>query len=76
MFAKLGRIFLQSSVIMEKYKNCMILRLLGGKKPNKTENMAEIEFLRGVSDVQCLVYQGGNVNSFEICNNSIQLNMI
>ena len=37
-----------SSVIMEKYKNCMRLRLLGDKKANKTENMAEIVFLRGV----------------------------
>ena len=32
---------------MEKYKNYMILRLLGDKKANKMENMAEIVFLRG-----------------------------
>ena len=32
---------------MEKYKNCMILRLLGDKKANKTDNTAEIVFLRG-----------------------------
>ena len=42
---------------MGKYKNCMRLRLLGDKKANKPENMAEIVFLRGVSEVQCLVYQ-------------------
>ena len=41
---------------MEKYKNCMRLRLLGDKKANKTENMAEIVFFAGVSEVQCLVY--------------------
>ena len=29
-----------------KYKNCMILRLLGDKKANKTENMAGLVFLR------------------------------
>ena len=37
---------------MEKYKNCMRLRLLGDKKANKTENMAEIEFLRGGGEVK------------------------
>ena len=58
---------------MEKYKNCMILRLPGDKKENKTENMAEIVLLRGgggggVSEIQCLVYQQDNDNPFEICN--------
>ena len=50
----------------------MRLRLLGDKKANKTENMVEIVFLRGVSEIQCLVYQQDNVNPFEICNNWIQ----
>ena len=61
---------------MGKYKNCMRLRLLGDKKANKTENMAEIVFLRGVSEIQCLVYQQNNINPFEICKNLIQLNMV
>ena len=61
---------------MGKYKNCMRLRLLGDKKANKTENMAEIAFLRGVSKIQCLVYQQNNVNPFKICKNLIQLNMV
>ena len=47
---------------MEKYKNCIILRLLGDKKANKTENIAEIVFLRGVSEIQCVVYQQHNVD--------------
>ena len=38
--------------------------------------MAEIVFLRGVSEIQCLVYQQDNVNRFEIYNNWIQLNMV
>ena len=54
----------------------MRLRLLGDKKANKTENIAEIVFLRGVSEIQCLVYQQNNVNPFEICKNLIQLNMV
>ena len=61
---------------MEKYKNCMILRLLGDKKANKSENMAEIVFLREVSEIQCLVYQQNNANFFKIWNNWIQLNMV
>ena len=61
---------------MGKHKNCMRLRLLGDKKANKTENMAEIVFLRGVSEIQCLAYQQNNVNPFEICKNLIQLNMV
>ena len=38
--------------------------------------MAEIVFLRGVSEIQCLVNQQDNVNPFEICNNWIQLNIV
>ena len=61
---------------MGKHKSCMRLRLVGDKKANKTENMAEIVFLQGVSEIQCLVYQQNNVNPFEICTNWIQLNMV
>ena len=61
---------------MEKYKNCMRLRLLGDKKANKTGNMAEIVFLRGVSEIQCIIYHQNNVDPFEIYNNPIQLNMV
>ena len=61
---------------MEKYKNCMRLRLLGDKKANKTENMAETVFLRGVSEIQRLIYHQNNVNAFEICKNWIQLYMV
>ena len=38
--------------------------------------MAEIVFLRGVSEIQCLVYHQNNVDPFEICHNWIQLNMV
>ena len=63
---------------MERYKNCMILRLFGDKKANKTKNMAQHVFLRGegVSETQCLIYQQNNVNPFEICCNWIQLNTV
>ena len=54
----------------------MRIRLLGDKKANKTENMAEIVFLRRISEIQCLVYQQDNVNPFEICNNWIQMSIV
>ena len=38
--------------------------------------MAEIVFLGGVSEIQCLVYQQNNANPFEICKNWIQVNMV
>ena len=60
---------------MEKYKNCMRRWLLGNKKASKKENMAEIVFLQGVSEIQCLVYYRNNVDPFEICNTWIKLNM-
>ena len=49
----------------------MRLRLLGDKKAIKTQNMAEIVFLWGVSEIQCFIYQQNNVNPFEICKNWI-----
>ena len=44
-----SRVVLQSSEDIEKYKNCMRLRLVGDKKANKykPENIAKIVFLRG-----------------------------
>ena len=57
-------------------KNCMRLRLLGDKKANKTENMAEIVFLQGLSEIQCLIYHQNNVNPIEICKNWFPLNMV
>ena len=61
---------------MEQYKNYTRLRLLGDKKAKKTENMAEIVFLRGVSEIQCFIYHQNNINPFEICKNWIQLIMV
>ena len=64
---------------MEKYKNRIILRLLGDKKANKTENMAH--FFGGV----LIKYNALYINKimsillkskFEIYNNWIQFNMV
>ena len=57
-------------MIMEKYKNWTILRLLGVKKANNMANMAECG--GGGSGIQCLcTFQQNNVNSGEIYNNCV-----
>ena len=43
---------------------------------SKTEDVAEIVLLRGVSEIQCLKYHQNNTNPFEIYNNLMQLNMV
>ena len=40
----------------------MILARVGDKEQNKTVNMAEIAFFRGVSEIQCVIFQQSNVN--------------
>ena len=56
----------QSSVIVEKHKNCMRLRLLGDKKANQTKNIGEVMFSRGggVSEIQCSLYHQNNFDPF------------
>ena len=53
----------------------MILARVGDKKQNKTVNMAEIVFFRGVSEIQCVIFQQNNVNPYGIYNNYIELNI-
>ena len=53
----------------------MILARVGDKKQNKTVNMAEIVFFRGVSEIQCVIFQQNNVNTYGIYNNYIELSI-
>ena len=53
----------------------MILARVGDKKQNKTVNVAEIVFLRGVSEIQCAIFQQNNVNPYGIYNNYIELSI-
>ena len=53
----------------------MILATVGDKEQNKTVNMAEIAFFRGVSEMQCVIFQQNNVNPYGIYNNYIELNI-
>ena len=52
----------------------MILARVGDKK-QKTVNMAEIVFFRGVSEIQCIIFQQNNVNPYGIYNNYIELSI-
>ena len=52
----------------------MILARVGDKK-QKTVNMAEIVFFRGVSEIQCIIFQQNNVNLYGINNNYIELSI-
>ena len=53
----------------------MILARVGDKKQNKTVNVAEIVFFRGVSEIQCAIFQQNNVNPYGIYNNYIELSI-
>ena len=53
----------------------MILARVGDKEQNKTVNMAEIVFFRGVSEIQCVIFQQNNVNPYGIYNNYIELSI-
>ena len=48
---------------------------MGEKEQNKTVNMAEIGFFRGVSEIQCVIFQQNNVNPYGIYNNYIELSI-
>ena len=54
----------------------MILARVGDKKQNKTVNMAEIVFFRGVREIQCVIFQQNDVNPYEIYNNYIELSIV
>ena len=54
----------------------MMLARVGDKKQNKTVNMTEIVFFRGVSEIQSVIFQQNNVNySYEIYNNYIEISI-
>ena len=53
----------------------MILARIGDKEQNKTVNMVEIAFFRGVSEIQCVVFQQNNVYPYGIYNNYIELSI-
>ena len=53
----------------------MILARVGDKEQSKTVNMAEIVLFRGVSEIQCVIFQQKNVNPYGIYNSYIELSI-
>ena len=54
----------------------MMLSRIGDKRQNKTVNMAKIVFFRGLSEIQCVIFQQNNFNPYEIYNNYIELSIV
>jgi hypothetical protein len=51
----------------------MIFARLGDKKQTRRQNMAEIVFSWGVSEVKCIIFKENNDNPYENYNNYIKL---
>ena len=51
----------------------MIFARLGDKKQTRRQNMAEIVFSWGVSEIKCIILKDNNDNPYEIHNNYIEL---
>ena len=54
----------------------MIFARLGDKKQTRRQNMAEIVFSWGVSEIKCIILKENNDNPYEIYNNYIELSIV
>jgi hypothetical protein len=54
----------------------MIFARLGDKKQTRRQNMAEIVFSWGVSEIKCIILKENNDNPYEIHNNYIELSIV
>ena len=49
---------------------------LGRKTRTRRQNMAEIVFLRGVSEIQCIIFKQNNVIPYGIYNICVEINIV
>ena len=54
----------------------MIFSRFGDKKQTRQENMAEIVFSWGVSEIKCSIFKENNDNPYEIHNNYVKLSIV
>jgi hypothetical protein len=54
----------------------MIFARLGDKKQTRRQNMAEIMFSSGESEIKCIILKENNDNPYEIHNNYIELSIV
>jgi hypothetical protein len=67
---------LQPFMIMYKYNNWIIFARFGNKNQTRRQNMAEIVFSWGVSEIKCIIFNDNNDNPYEIHNNYIKLSIV
>ena len=61
---------------MSKYNTWVNLLRLGRKTRTRRQNMAEIVFRRGVSEIQCIIFKQNNVNPYGIYNICVEINIV
>ena len=61
---------------MKKYNTWVNLLRLGRKTRTRRQNMAEIVFRRGVSEIQCIIFKQNNVNPYGIYNICVEINIV
>ena len=54
----------------------MIFARFGDKKQTRRQNMAEIVFSWGVSEIKCIIFKENNGNPYEINNVYIKLSIV
>jgi hypothetical protein len=54
----------------------MIFDRFGDKKQTRWQNMAEIVFSCGVSEIKCIIFKENNDNPYEINNIYIKLSIV
>ena len=54
----------------------MIFARFGDKKQTRLQNMAEIVFSWGVSEIKCIIFKKNNDNPYEINNIYIELSIV
>jgi hypothetical protein len=54
----------------------MIFARFGDKKQTRRQNMAEIVFSWGVSEIKCIIFKENNDNPYEINNIYIKLSIV
>jgi uncharacterized protein (DUF486 family) len=59
-----------------KVNNWMIFARFADKKQTRRQNMAEIVFSWGVSEIKCIIFNENNDFPYEIHNNYIKLSTV
>jgi hypothetical protein len=67
---------LKSSLAIYHYVKVQQLNDIRDKKQTRWQNMAEMVFLWGVSEIKCIIFKENNDNPCEKYNNYIKLSIV